>query len=402
MPMKSTMFLAIALAATPLAPTQADDPDVDDREPLSAPVPAIPAFTLQQAPTMSIGGLLQTRYTFSYTKDGDQDQYGFSIPRARLWFRGDINEATSYYIRGQFSGEKKSIFSEEPVNGVFELDRAYVNFALSDTYSLRVGQQVSEMSRENEHAPQDQLGVNASATDSVFGLGGFKGIQLHARFDDWRAWTTFSDGSRNTDTDWNDPDQAYFGLTGKVDYKLAGDWSQFTDFTSFRGSDFGAMLGVGAHWENGAVAGDPAKSVALVQFVTELSFEGDGWNVYGALHWAHDDFQVSDPANDFGVVLQGGYFVADDVEVFARYDAVFPDPARADDPQQRGGIFQTATAGLNYYLIPESNAVKISADAQYFFDPEADSLVQPSTRTTVRASDRGGQYALRVQLSVKF
>jgi hypothetical protein len=83
------------------------------------------------------------------------------------------------------------------------------------------------------------------------------------------------------------------------------------------------------------------------------------------------------------------------------YGFSIPAPAD-DDPQQRGGMFQTVTAGVNYYLIPESNALKISADVEYFFDSEADSLVQPSARTSVRAGDRDGQYALRVQLSSMF
>ncbi len=399
---KATASSTLLLAAMTAPTATADDVDAAMRAALLADAASYPAFVPEDFPSFTIGGLLQTRYTISHVEDSD-DVTGFSIPRARLWIKGEVTESIGYYVRGQFSGEQAVPFFEEAqIDGILELDRAYISFALSENYSLRAGQQVFEMSRENEHAPQDQLGVNASATDSVFGLGAFKGIQLHGRFEDWRFWGTYNDGSRNTNTSWAADGQADFGLTGKVDYKFSGEWSQFGQFTSFRESDFAAMIGLGAHWEDGAVAGDPAAETQLFQLVTELSLEGNGWNFYGAFHWSHNDFQMPMFVDDFGVVAQGGYFVTDDVELYGRYDVVLPDSERADNPMERGGIFQTLTAGCNHYITPASNSLKLSGDVVYFFDSEADSLVQPSDRTSVRASDEGGQFAFRLQISAQF
>ncbi len=351
---------------------------------------------------LSAGGVLQFRYAYNHlTGSGEDDESGFFFPRVRLWLNGTGPGPLSYRVRGQFSGSNKEGFAEErTIGGFFELDQAWANIKLSDHWGLRLGQQSSEFSRENDLAPQDQLGVNASPTDSVFGFGGYQGVRLAYQGDDARLFLTFSDGMRNKNSDYDDPRNADFALTAKGDWLIAGEWSRFGDFTSRPGSEFAMMLGSGIHWENGADVGDPARNLSLLGAIAELSLEGNGWSLYSAFHYFRNTFLRTgdEHFDDYGLVVQGSLYLTDRIEPFVRFDAVFAD---ADRPE-RNQDFRTITAGLNYYPFPGSSAVKASLDVMYMLDDEADALVNPSSNTGVQASTGDDQLAFRAQVTVVF
>ncbi len=347
---------------------------------------------------LNIGGLLQFRYTFNH-REVEGETEGFELSRSRIWFTGEVYDSISFYLRGQFSGTYKiEGFEEASDSGALVLDRAWIKFKFDDVWSLAIGQQVSQMTRENEHAPQDQLGVASSPTDSVFGLGGFMGAELHARGENTRAWFTVSNGGRVVRSDFDNPRNADYALSVKVDHKFAGEWGQFSNFTSARGSEFAVMIGAGVHYEQGAVVGAPAMSTDLLLAVAELSFEGNGWNAYAQFQYAYDNVESPNFGSDIGFVVQGGYYIADPIEIYGRFDMVIPDNDRAVE----NDVFQTLTAGFNYYVFPGSNALKFSTDLTYFFNAESTSIVSPNTNTSVLASAEDNQFAVRVQLSLLF
>jgi hypothetical protein len=137
--------------------------------------------------------------------------------------------------------------------------------------------------------------------------------------------------------------------------------------------------------------------------VIDTQVEGQGWNIYAAGIWRNvDAASASEDFNDFGMVLQAGYFVSDQTELFARFDVTWADADRAatvatDD------TFHTVTGGVNYYISPESHAVKFTGDVVYYFNPEADlSIVSPTTGTGLLADGEDGQIQLRLQMQVMF
>jgi hypothetical protein len=350
---------------------------------------------------LNIGGLLQFRYTQSHIEDADadNDDGGFHVTRARLWFSGKVFGNIGYYIRTQFSGTTPGQgFEDVSTGGVAELDRAYTDFTIGDGLNLRMGQMVSDLTREGEHSPDSQLGVASSPTDSVFSAGAFTGLQLRAFGEDTRAYLELGNGARVTKRTFDDPRSADYSVMLKVDRRLAGEWSRFGDFTSFPGSDFAAKVGAGGHWENGAEVSGPGEDLSLFLGVVELSLEGDGWNAFTALHYARNDFE-GDDLDDFGFVVQGGAFVTEHTELFGRFDAIFNDDDRAAGGD---GDFKTLTAGLNHYPFPGTTAVKLSFDVQWFLDPESDSLVNPSDNLGIRTSAEEDQFAVRAQVSVRF
>ena len=51
--------------------------------------------------------------------------------------------------------------------------------------------------------------------------------------------------------------QAEFAFSGRFEWKLAGGWSDFDRLTSPPGEEFGAVLGFGAHWQQGKLNLNP-------------------------------------------------------------------------------------------------------------------------------------------------
>ena len=88
--------------------------------------------------------------------------------------------------------------------------------------------------------------------------------------------------------------------------------------------------------------------------------------VYGAFVGAYSDFNdaVDDDFYNWGVLVQAGYMLNSQWEIFGRYDYTSVDdslvPAGAEDN------FSEITSGVNYYL--KGHAAKVTIDLTYLPD----------------------------------
>ncbi|MCR9076195.1 MAG: hypothetical protein NXI07_09180, partial [bacterium] len=107
-----------------------------------------------------------------------------------------------------------------------------------------------------------------------------------------------------------------------------------------------------------------------------------------------------------GFIAQGGVFVSDQVELFGRYDVVM-----LDDVLVLAGTsdnYQSITAGMNYYFVPESHAAKFTLDAVFAIDESVNmDLIlggtgsnDPSATGLLGLSD--SEFLLRGQLTLVF
>ena len=98
--------------------------------------------------------------------------------------------------------------------------------------------------------------------------------------------------------------------------------------------------------------------------------------------------------------MQGGVFLTNKTELFARYDIVMPDDGRDSDDDD----FSTITAGINHYFVEQSHAAKLTVDVLYFLDAQADSssVVSRSTGVGLLPDAEDGQIAARVQFQLLF
>ena len=300
---------------------------------------------------LKMSGQLQTRYTTNFNDDNAADDFtpGFNLPRTALRFEGQIFGDFGYAIQGDFNR----------AGGTFMLEDAYMHTDLGDGLTLLWGQLRMPVLWEDMLYEKYSLAVDQSVSNAVFGQGRSQGIWLHQSNDDYRWWAGFSDGVNSANTDFG-ASPADYALTGRFEWKAAGDWSQFNQFSSARGSEYAAKIGVAAHWQQSPdVPATPDTTVFA--YVVDAMAAGDGWNAFASFVGFNTDTDGVPTTDDFGVVVQGGVFVDDDWEVFARYDGVFADSSRPNNDD-----FNTITAGANYYI--HGQAAKFSIDLTWFLD----------------------------------
>jgi hypothetical protein len=346
--------------------------------------------------SVNVHGYEQFRYNWNHRDDsnvdgnGNNNTIGFQNARTRLNFSGNIgNENWGYFIQFGFG---------DPQGGSAFLEDAYGTFKMENGWAFKFGQFKLPLFREELVGDQYQLFADRSVVNSTFTQGRSQGIQLSYEADSWRFFGAFSDGLSTLNTDFTSASEADWALTGRVEWKWAGAWKQFNDFTSFQNSEFAGMLGFAGHIQNG---GDTVNTADVLNsdLTLDVSVEGNGWNLFAAGIWSHTDPSRSRTLDDFCFQIQGGLFLNPTWELIAGYDFVRPD--------NRLGIlnsenFSTVRFGVNHYFIPESHAAKLTVDVSWFLNKQDQSIVPVNTQTGLLASDKDSQFNIRGQIQLMF
>ena len=316
---------------------------------------------------LNVGGQLQFRYVVNF-RNGDpaagQDDFdsGFQTRRTKLAFTGNIYNDFFYKIQGVFNRN----------SGGFALEDSYFGYNFGNGWKVQAGQFKLPFTREELVSSKRQLAADRSFTHGLFSLARGQGVMVSYSEENWRSMVSFNDGERTANTEFTTNNQGFgglrggeadFGITGRFEYLGAGNWGQFKDFTSPRGSEGVAwMAGAAFHYQNGSSSLVADNGGSILSWTGDLSVEGDGWSLYGAIIGRHvnNEFTDAGSADEFGVVAQGSYYVTDSLEPFVRYDGLIPN---------NGQTFNVITAGFNYYV--HGHAAKFTLDAQWFTDAPA-------------------------------
>jgi len=346
---------------------------------------------------LKIGVQIQARYQFNSRDDAgttlaspdDDITTGFVIRRAKIGIEGKVTD--------DIKGKIKFAFDRD--GGVASLENAYMKWSISEDLTLKVGQFKQGLLREENMSSSRQLATDRSAVNETFNQDFSQGIELHFGGDKWRGLIGFTDGFKSRNTAFNSASEADYALNTRFEVLFGdADWSQFKQFTSWRGSVSGAMLGAALAYQS---AGDTNPATALTTEMTtgtiDFSYVGDGWNGYAAGVWRKMDTGAVS-IDDFGIVVQGGVFVTDQDELFARWDAIFPDSANGATSED----FNSVTVGWNHYIIPESHAAKFTLDLAYYLDSTTDSIVKTSDGHNLLADSTDGQIGITAQLQLLF
>lgn len=338
----------------------------------------------------TIGGYMLFRYVLNARDDAtltNELTNGFQDSKIKLSASGQVSDEFGYSI----------LLSVRLSDGGIELQDAVGTYKPGENWTVRWGQFKLPLLREEMIADTTQLAADRSAMNSAFTQGRSQGVEARYRADDWRCMAAASDGLGTANSDFTSGAEADYAFTGRFEYRGAGEWTRFDDFTSWRGGDTAWMIGGAGHWQSGGdTNGTPDTDVFTV--TADGSLEGDGWTAFAQFVYRMAEPAAGSDTDDMGLLVQGGYFVTDTCEVFARWDSVFPDDNGPGAPED----FNTITAGVNCYVIPHSHAAKITVDFQYFVDEQAASIVPVNTLTGLLASGEDGQWVVRCQAQVKF
>jgi phosphate-selective porin len=345
---------------------------------------------------ISFGGNAQFRYTANVrdTDDvGDNNDFthGFKNRRVRLSTQGSvIDPKLTFRVDGDFlNGEDLTLYE---MTGAYTFDSGV---------QVKWGQFKLPLVQEELNSFLKLQAVERSTVNSVFTQNYSQGVEVSRVWESFRLAGAFSDGLNTINTDITAAPEADWAVTGRAEWKWAGEWSQYEQFSSWRGSGYAGFLGVAGHWQSGGST-NGTNDVDVGQYTVDLSLKGDGWNVYTQFVGRRTDAAAArEEFDDFGLIVQGGVFVTEQTEAFLRYDHVFVDDDRETSPGVGGEDFPTITAGVVHYVSPRSHVFKITADVVWHLESQADAgtVVKPSTSTGLLASDKS-QVLFRVQTQI--
>ena len=337
---------------------------------------------------LKVGGLVQVRWVLNDAKD-QSTNWGFENARTQLNFEGNIVDPSwTYRVRGNFASN----------GGDFGLQYAYVQKTMDNGLSIRAGQFKAPWMRENLVEDGYQLAVDRSFISQAFGLnqGYAQGVQVGYAADSFRVNGYYGGAVGVGNNTW-DNNITNWSFAGRVDYKVAGTWDQFDDSNSFRGEDFGAMIGFGGIGQrfNANSGAEGAKQWGIT---ADATVDFGGANLFAAFVWN----QIEDPSgnknNPWGFNVQGGYFVTDDIELFGRYEFSNYDIDNIGD----SGKFNGFTLGMNYFFAKEAAKFTVdwSMNLNSFGGISGVDLGSLGWRNDVM--DNKDQWALRAQLQLMF
>ena len=356
--------------------------------------------------SLKVSGQLQVRYVLNSRK-ADQKlgpfnppntQWGFENRRTKLSFSGNVfDKSWTYKIKGAFAR----------AGGNFFLEDGYVQKKLDGGLAIKVGQFKAPWMREELVSSSKQLTVERSIVNEYFNQGYSQGIQLGYEADSFRAWAWAGDGigsrgfgparfnSRNTN--WDQTATSY-AFAGRAEYKISGDWSQFKDFSSKRGSNSGMMAGVSAVTQraNQNLSAD-VDGTKVYGITGDFTWDMSGASLFVSGVWTNvDSPNAGGDSNPWGVTIQGGYFVTESVEAFVRYEYMDFDPSIRTNAAKYDGF----TVGGNWFI---NSSVKFSADFSYNFSSlAAGAFVASSAGFRTDEPGEDGQWAIRAQLQLLF
>jgi hypothetical protein len=350
---------------------------------------------------LNIGGTTWLRYNASFRDsdsvgDVDDTTIGFNNPTNRLRFWGNVwDKALTFKISGNFGGE----FSD---SGIFGLEDAYGMYSWDNGMSLKWGQYRMPLAREFSVEDEFQLAADRSIVSRVFSPGYTQGIQFGFQGEAFRFTGGFTDGLNTANTDFNSAAEADIALNARFDWKvMGGSWERFNDFTSWRSaSDNALLVGAGVEWQtSGETGGTGGADVDSFLYTIDAGWEGPGYNIFVAGYGAHLSPDSGSDLDNFGGTVQGGIFVTEQIELFARYNIIaFDDDAGADP-----ATLHFLEGGMNYYISKESHAAKFTAQVGYAFNDTsalfgAGGLISGNTRNGFLGDSEDGEFNLMAQM----
>lgn len=350
---------------------------------------------------LTLGGDALFRYNLTDANNpaGSRDfTHGFQFRQVRIEMGGSVGDPNmSFLVNADFID----------TNGGFaELKDAWMKYHFGNGLYLKGGQFKAHMTRENLVSDTSQLLAERSVTDGVFSWGRGQGLGLEGtQGEQFRWYIDFNDGPHSDNTEYNSTSEADFAIVGRGEFLVLGkNWDGVKQFSSWTGaSDNTGIVGAAIGYAHGGDTGTgdngtPTTRGNVVQLTADTQWGGDGWNGFAAGHFRNTDDGFTS-FQDWGFVVQGGYFFQENLEGFARVDTVIPDSNTAGG----NNSFTTIAAGVNYYLIPNSQASKVTAQLNYFPDtPANNALLSTGTNANLLASTKKGEFGVIAQWQVKW
>ncbi|MFO0961666.1 MAG: porin [Phycisphaerales bacterium] len=393
---------------------------------------------------LAIEGSIQARFAYNNIPQASisganagrsqvANEYGFEMRRVLLNFFGHVIDP-SWTYRVQLAANRNGELNNHDI----ELQDAFIQKAFDGGLFVRMGQWKNYFNYEEMNSSRTQQFAERSLLNSYYSTKFVQGVLLGWLAGDTQVYAAYNDGGGNRNmqimqqgtgnpTEW--------AFTGRVQQKLAGAWYQFLDMQGWRGSEFGAMIGLAVNWQragglpptnratpgNGSLpaaggGGTVNDQITMFSYTADLNLRGDGWSAWAAFlgNLAYGGGAVANAvgvnnSNSLGAVIQAGYFLTERLELIGRYEGLWVSSDNNNVTSGSALVAQTLniiTIGLNYYFA--KNAAKLTLDGGYSFEPVlfsngiyGESISGADWRVS-QTGQGGGETVVRVQMQLLF
>jgi hypothetical protein len=347
---------------------------------------------------LQIAGQLQVRAVYNRQENSpsDDNRFGFENRRTKVDFKGHMFDPSwEYYIEAE-AGRS---------GGTFALaENGWLQKNLGNGLKIKAGQFKPMYLREESISSRRLLAVERSLVNAEFSAGTAQGVQASYETDKWRVFGSFIDGIATPNTGALSEDTEY-AFTGRAEFLIMGDWKNAADDPGFRGGDNVLMVGGGLSWQRdefgtGMNLPFPDFNNAEVEnlgLTADVTWKMSGASIAAALVYRHLETDT-DGATDVDLdqvafVIRGGFFVADEVELYAQYEWGDLDIDGIED-------LSVITFGVTKYW--DKHNLKWQSDIGYGINEVASSWATDGAGYRADAADEDGQIVIRSQFQLLF
>ncbi len=305
------------------------------------------------------GGQIQMRYIWNENEGAagadDESVDGFQMRRVKFSVGGHIADPKLYY---------KLVLATDRDSGDVVMEDAFFGYKFDSGLFVQAGVFKLPFARQELVSSASQVAVDRGIVTEYFTLDRAEQVQIGYQGDDFAVAASIHDGADNEWTEFTGDQAHSFGVTGRVDWKVMGEWDQAKDELAWSKDEGTALfIGAAAQWENNKDnAGAVANADDWYALTIDALLEMNPFSLTAAYFYA----EANNPAGvgDLeaqGFYLQGAVNIDDTWAPFARYEWIEQDPeAGGQDP------LTAVTVGVNYFM--KKHAAKITADVVYIFE----------------------------------
>ena len=258
--------------------------------------------------TLEADVIMQYDWVLNSTRS-EPTRYGFSLDTLWLSLAGTVFGPNWSY----------GVCAAVGTDGTFSPEYAYVQYQFKDGFFLQAGILSEYFSIEQSINPNEQLGASLSFVAGQFDAGQPEGLLVGRQFEQWRFWTTLSNGWGQS---FIDPlENQRTGVMARLEIKPFGDWNSLYMFNPYPGLvDRGLLLGIGGSFDWGDYATGTGRSISgdATRATVDISWQQRGVGVMAAVYYQDDPSSQSDGGRRWAAVAQGAFFPISTWDVYAR------------------------------------------------------------------------------------
>lgn len=382
---RRTAFIVAATAFTAGAIAQSQPGITPSPTSQSNSAPEYRDALLQDAATRvskpaELSGQIQLRF-LANSRDTDVDEgltTGFTTRRGRLKWSGKHKPSdTKYVVAGGFDLGRM---------GQFVLQDAYLRKDVAKDWELKAGRFRPAFLREQGVSSRRQLLAERSVISDEFGISRGRGLGIEFDRGDWTATATVQDGGGDLIGD------DLWTFASRVQWEAKGKGKRFKDFTSWKDGEVAVLVGGGISFIDEDRDGTDNKDAMTTRATVDVSAEFGGSNISAAFVSNSMERPANTDRDQLGFMIQGGVFVAEDIEVVGRFEW--------GDSDNNEEELTLVTIGVNRYL--DKHDAKFTVDLGFALNEVGDTWASTDTGWLLDEAGKDGQILLRTQFQLLF